>query len=413
MQKISMPQQKETYNSQHFTVISLSYEKADAFTRGRFAFFENHIAPFLALMNQRNLGDAFVLSTCNRTEIYATTNDPEGVAEVFCICLGVALQDFLPLVDIKTHHQAVAHLFRVAGGLESQILGDFEIISQIKKAYQNFKTYRKNSNALVEKAINTAIQISKRIKNETGISHGAASVAYAAVHYILNHPRVANIKNIMLLGVGEIGQNTLENLMKHLQGPAVKIANRNHEKAEKISKKYKIPQIDYADFKTELQHTDVLIVATAASHPIVFEADFGPRDILVLDLSMPPNVEPSAGLLPQVGLVNVDELSQQIAHTIAQRQKEIPKAEAILAEMTTDFNAWEQKRVVIPQIKNIKQHFELLQSLHSHSEDAEQHLLKKINNRFAKYLIEHPQQANDISLLMDEIMTVHLKTTTP
>ncbi len=111
---------------------------------------------------------------------------------------------------------------------------------------------------ILERAINLAIQISKRIKNETGISNGAASVSYAAVHYILKTQTQISDKNILLLGVGEIGQNTVENLVKHVYKPKVKIANRSFEKAEKIAEKYNIPQIAFDDFEEELKSTDIL-----------------------------------------------------------------------------------------------------------------------------------------------------------
>ncbi len=222
-----MLQYSNIHQTSNFAVLSISYEKADVETRGKFAFFDENIKNFVSRVHQEDLGDAFVVSTCNRTEIYTTSPNYLLVAEEYCKTIGVHLTDFLQFANILTKEEALIHLFRVAAGLESQIIGDFEIIGQIKKAYSRFKKERQNSNPYLERAINAAIQISKRIKNETGISNGAASVSYAAVHYILNSQKRIAEKNILLLGVGEIGQNTVENLVKHVYQPKIKIANRN------------------------------------------------------------------------------------------------------------------------------------------------------------------------------------------
>jgi glutamyl-tRNA reductase len=180
-----MNPQEKTYNTQNFTVLSISYEKANAEVRSKFAFFDEHVKNFVNEIHDKKLGDAFVVSTCNRTEIYTTASNYMSIAEMYCKSVDVSLMDFMQFVNVIKSEEALNHLFRVSAGLESQILGDFEIIGQIKNAYHRFKKYRKFSNPYLERAINLAIQISKRIKNETGISNGAASVSYAAVHYIL------------------------------------------------------------------------------------------------------------------------------------------------------------------------------------------------------------------------------------
>ena len=197
-----MSQNSHIHKTNNFAVLSISYEKADVETRGKFAFFDENIKSFVAEIHEKNLGDAFVVSTCNRTEIYTTTPNYLLVAEEYCESIGVHLSDFMQYATVITHEDALNHLFRVAAGLESQIIGDFEIIGQIKKAYNRFKAEKRNSNPFLERAINSAIQISKKIKNETGISNGVASVSYAAVHYILNHQTQISDKNILLLGVG-------------------------------------------------------------------------------------------------------------------------------------------------------------------------------------------------------------------
>ena len=407
----------KTYNTKNFTVLSISYEKANAETRSKFAFFDDNVKSFVNEIHDKKLGDAFVVSTCNRTEIYTTSQNYMAIAEMFCKSVEIGLMDFMQYVNVKNSEEALKHLFRVSAGLESQILGDFEIIGQIKNAYNRFKRHKRFSNPYLERAINSAIQISKRIKNETGISNGAASVSYAAVHYILKTQNHIKDKNILLLGTGEIGQNTIENLVKHVYQPKVKIANRSFEKAEKIAEKYKIPQIAFDDFENELKNTDILIVATGASQPIINQKHFpNGKETLVIDLSIPNNVDKKIAENEAVKLVDVDELSHHIQETIEQRKKEIPKAEEIIKEMTKEFLSWEKKRKFAPNIHQFKAALKHIEDHEMHNfhrkhkyvdvEDMElsEKLIQKITNRFAKYIIENPLRADEVTKLMNEIL---------
>ncbi|WP_300674183.1 glutamyl-tRNA reductase [Soonwooa sp.] len=415
-----MNQNNDTSKTSNFAVLSVSYEKADAETRGKFAFFDEHIKSFVNQIHDQNFGDAFVVSTCNRTEIYTTTSNYLLIAEQYCKTIGVNLSEFLQYVNIIQREDAVLHLFRVAAGLESQIIGDFEIVSQIKNAYNRFKKYKEASNPYLERAINSAIQISKRIKTETGISNGAASVSYAAVHYILNNVKNLSDKNILLLGVGEIGQNTIENMVKHVYQPKIKIANRSFEKAEKIAEKHSIQQIAFEVFPEELKKTDILIVATGAQKFIVNPDNFpADKEMLVIDLSIPNNVAKEIGALEKVDLIDVDQLSQQISETMEQRKKEIPKAEAIIKEMSKDFTEWERKRKFAPSITNFKNSLKQIESNEMHNihkrfqyakvEDMElsDKLIQKLTNRFAKYILENPWKAEEVSKLMEDILVLH------
>jgi len=407
----------KTYNTKNFTVLSISYEKANAETRSKFAFFDDNVKSFVNEIHDKKLGDAFVVSTCNRTEIYTTSQNYMAIAEMFCKSVEIGLMDFMQYVNVKNSEEALKHLFRVSAGLESQILGDFEIIGQIKNAYNRFKRHKRFSNPYLERAINSAIQISKRIKNETGISNGAASVSYAAVHYILKTQNHISDKNILLLGTGEIRQNTVENLVKHVYQPKVKIANRSFEKAEKIAEKYKIPQIAFDDFENELKNTDILIVATGASQPIINQKHFpNGKETLVIDLSIPNNVDKKVAENEAVKLVDVDELSHHIQETIEQRKKEIPKAEEIIKEMTKEFLSWEKKRKFAPNIHQFKAALKHIEDHEMHNfhrkhkyvdvEDMElsEKLIQKITNRFAKYIIENPLRADEVTKLMNEIL---------
>lgn len=411
-----MIEKNMVYQTSNFAVLSVSYEKANTTIRGKFAFFEEYTAEFVRQIKERHMGDAFVVSTCNRTEIYTTTHNYMFVAQLFCNILGVALVDFIKYCEVYKGEDALNHLFRVAGGLESQILGDFEIISQIKKSYARFKAYKRKTNSYLERAINIAIQVSKRIKNETQLSNGAASVSYAAVHHILNTQKSFSDKNILLLGLGEIGQNTLENLIKHIISPKIKVINRTKEKAELVARKFNVLSADFSHLREEVEQADILIVATGAPQSILHRDDFVVnKPKLVLDLSIPHNVDKSVGELPYIELVDVDLLSTHIEKTMDLRRKEIPNAEEIIKEMIREFLNWERKRRFTPHIYQFKSILNRIEQNEMHHfyrkhryigiEDMElsQKIIQKITNRFAKFVIENPMRADEISKLMDEI----------
>lgn len=412
-----MEKRHKLHNTAHFSVLSISYEKADADVRSKFTFFDDHIKSFVSSIHENKIGDAFVVSTCNRTEIYSTSSNYLLIAEEFCKATGVTLSEFLQFANIFTREAALNHLFRVAGGLESQILGDFEIIGQIKKAYTRFKREKKFSNPYLERAINSAIQISKKIKNQTALSTGAASVSYAAVHYIMNHTSHYHDARILLVGAGEIGQNTVENLLKHAPNCSIKIANRTTETAEKIAQKYQIPYIPYSDLANELKSTDILIVATGASEPIILKHHLAPdQKMLILDLSIPNNVSKEVTDNDNITLIDVDVISQSISKTIEQRRKEIPKAEEIIKEMTKAFIDWEKKRKHAPNIHHFKAMLKNIERNEMHNihrkhkyiriDDMEltDKIIQKITNRFAKYIIDNPLRSEEITKLMHEIL---------
>ena len=159
-------------------------------------------------------------------------------------------------------------MFRVGAGLDSQILGDFEIISQLKSSARVSKKYNL-IDAYLERLINSVIQASKRIKTETKLSTGATSVSFASVQYILNSIKNVNSKNILLFGTGKIGRNTCENLIKHTKNDHITLINRTRKRAEKIAGKFKVLVKDYSQLQEEIEKADILIVATSAQNPTI------------------------------------------------------------------------------------------------------------------------------------------------
>ena len=341
-------------SGKHFYTIGLSYKKADAEIRGHFSLNEEAKQGLLKQAKEEGIDAILVTSTCNRTEIYGFAQHPFQLIKLLCEHTHGTVEEFEKVAYVHKNKQAISHMFRVGTGLDSQILGDFEIISQLKVAFARSKKHGL-VNAFLERLVNAVIQASKRIKSETEISTGATSVSFASVQYILDNVPNVSDKNILLFGTGKIGRNTCENLIKHTQNEHITLINRTKDKAEKIAGKFNLIVKDYADLQAEIRNTDILIVATGAQNPTISkELIYSNKNLLVLDLSIPKNVSEDVANLLNVKLVHLDQLSKITDQNLERRKQFIPEAEAIIKEVETDFNKWLETRKFAPTIKALK-----------------------------------------------------------
>ncbi len=377
-----------------FYCIGLSYLKADAEIRGKFNL--NFVAKNTVLLQAKENGlqGVLVISTCNRTEIYGYANHPFELIKLLCDNSFGTVDDFQKVGYVYKNQEAVNHIFRVGTGLDSQILGDFEIVGQIKSGFVESKK-NELSNAFTERLVNSVIQASKRIKNETELSSGATSVSFASVQYILNNVSDISSKNILLFGMGKIGRNTCENLVKHTKNEHITLINRTKEKAERIAGKLNLIVKEYDELSSELQHTDILVVATGADIPTISNENLNPqKPVLVLDLSIPKNVDENITNNPNVTLVHLDELSKITDFTLENRKNYIPKAEEIIEEIKDEFSDWTNARKFAPTINALK---EKLNSI----KEAELDFQKKKISNFDE------QQAEIISNRIIQKITTH------
>ena len=399
-----------------FYVIGVNYKKADADTRGVFTIPDK--AQTLLLQDAKfnnNISALVILSTCNRTEIYSVCKDPKVLVALLCKYSQGTLADFSKIGFTLKDNIAVTHLFKVGTGMDSQILGDFEIISQLRAAFKKAKQF-KMLNAYTERLANTVIQASKRIKTETQLSTGATSVSFAAVQYILAHVPHVSQKKILLFGLGKIGRHTCENLVKHTRHKTLTLINRTHKKAEDLGGKLNLDVKPYSDIQVEISKSDVLIVATGATTPTVSQELLAlKKDLLILDLSVPRNVAPEVTKNPHVTLVHLDALSQITQATLASREAEIPKAEAIITELKNEFLNWLQSRTHVhtlqqfkAKLQKIKQEEIQFQSKkiadfnHAHAEAISDRIIQKITKDVARHLKSSNGEASkSIAILQD------------
>ena len=382
-----------------FYVVGLSYKKADADIRGKFSLDDVGKKNVLKQAQQEGIESLLVTSTCNRTEIYGFAQHPFQLIKLLCDNSQGTVEDFQKVAYIYKNQEAVRYMFRVGTGLDSQILGDFEIISQIKSAFTQSKSMNL-VNAYVERLVNAVIQTSKRIKNETEISSGATSVSFASVRYIFsNVDDIAN-KNILLFGTGKIGRNTCENLVKHTKHEQITLINRTKDTAERLARKLDVIVKDYSDLQLEIQKADVLVVATGAHNPTVDKAILNlKKPLLILDLSIPKNVNENVTTVDGVTLVHMDHLSQITDETLENRKKHIPAAEVIIEEIMNDFLAWTKQRKFAPTIHALKEKLNSIKESElsvqrkklSNFDEAQAELIsariiQKITNHFASHL---------------------------
>lgn len=396
----------------NFYAIGLNYKKADAEIRGHFSI--NDIAKEKILLQAKADGipSLTVISTCNRTELYGFAQHPYKIIKLLCEHTNGTVEEFEKVAYIYKNHDAVSHLFTVGTGLDSQILGDFEIISQLRNAFRESKKHD-IINPFMERLANAVIQASKRIKNETGISSGATSVSFAAVQYIM--ARVPNIseKNLLLFGTGKIGRNTCENLIKHTKNNHITLINRTKEKAEKVAGKFNLIVKDYADIQSEIALADVLIVATGAQQPTISnELLYLKRPLLILDLSIPKNVSEDVLENDLVTLVHMDHLSAVTDNTLEQRAAQLPLAKKIIAEIEKEFNQWADNRRFAPTIKALKnklaeikaaeidnQRKKIADFNEDQAEIISDRLIQKITTHFANHLKGEEGSAESIELI--------------
>ena len=338
-----------------FYAIGLSYKKADATIRGKFSLDSKAKSTILIQAEAEGIESLIVTSTCNRTEIYGFANHPYELIKLLCENSNGTVEEFQEVAYIYKNQEAVNHMFRVGTGLDSQILGDFEIISQLKIAFNESKS-NGLVNSFMERLINSVIQASKKIKTDTEISSGATSVSFASVQYIIkNVVDIAN-KNILLFGTGKIGRNTCENLVKHTKHEQITLINRTKDKAEKLAQKLDLIVKDYADLQLELQKADIVVVATGAQNPTIDKAILNlKKPLLILDLSIPKNVHENVIDVEGVTLIHLDHLSQITDETLENRKLYIPAAETIIEEINVEFTEWTKNRKFAPTIQALKE----------------------------------------------------------
>jgi glutamyl-tRNA reductase len=345
-------------------VIGISYKTAPLEIREKFSFSKEDILPFSELLQKETeISDLVLVSTCNRTEIYFSQDrhDNQSAFEM----IYEVIKKYKKISDHcwhyfyhRTNTGAVRHLFEVVSGLDSLIIGEDQIIGQVKEAYVNC-TELALTDAVLMRLFQKSFEAGKRVRTETGIKLGITSVSSAAVEMCANLLNGVADKTVFLIGAGETGSLALQNI--HKKGVRqLAVANRTFEKAEKIAEKYDGMAIPYEKYEKYIHGFDIIMVATASATPIITtEMVKKSRTIrpdhkqVFIDLSVPRNIESGVGELENVELLGVDDLQEIVNQTAEKKKESAQRAHLILDELVADFTEWTASRSLRPAINAI------------------------------------------------------------
>ena len=309
-----------------------------------------------------------VLSTCNRAEIYAageTDATAEAVARFFGEYHGIVQARMREHLYVRQGADAARHLFRVAAGLDSLVVGEPQILGQVKAAYAAAHDL-KHTGPLTNRLFHSAFAVGKRVRTETGLGEGAVSVSYAAIALAKKIFGTLKGLQVVILGAGEMAKLT----GLHLQAQEVRqiiIASRTLQTAEGLARRLDATAVPWSQLDSALATADIVVTATGAAEAVLsrarIEMAMRPRrgrPLFIIDIALPRDVEPAAGDLDQVFLYNIDDLQTIVQENLARRTTELARAEAIVEEEVAKFTAWMQSREIIPTVVALRQRFEAI-----------------------------------------------------
>jgi len=349
--------------------VGLSHRTAPVELRESVDFARGGLDAALAALASRGISrEVVVLSTCNRAEIYAAGGPEETVdrlGEFFSEYHGVPHAQVAQHLYRRSGADAARHLFRVAAGLDSLVVGEPQILGQVKTAYSSASDLRLTG-ALTNRLFHSAFGVGKRVRSETGLGEGAVSVSYAAV--ALAKKIFGNLKerSVLVLGAGEMAKLT----GKHLQAQGVKsitIASRTLAAAQSLATYLQGRAVSWTSLDEALGEADIVVAATGAAEPVLprarIEEVMRPRrqrPIFIIDIAVPRDVEPDAGSLDQVFLYNIDDLQTVVKENLARRGAELARADAIVEEEVARFASWMHSREIVPTVIALRQRFEAI-----------------------------------------------------
>jgi len=337
-----------------FCIAGLSYKKAEFNVRGRFSVDEVAKKAILADAAQMGLKSVLIVSTCNRTEVVGYAPHPHVLGALLVKHAGGGtMEELLDFGYFIRGFEALHHAFKVGSGLDSQIIGDFEIAGQMKQALA-FSQKLGMVGPVLDRTFGFIAQASKKIKNKTALCEGTVSVSFAAIEWLQQELKEEKA-SILVIGAGKFGANVMKNLLHYFPSSEVAISNRTLLKAKKIAADLPVEVIPFSSIQEKADHFDAIITCTNAPEPIIRAEYFSTgKKRLLFDLSVPANIHENVKDIKGVHLVNVDDISVMLDNTISRRTADVPKAEAIIAEYMDAFYDWLGTHSHAPVIHEMK-----------------------------------------------------------
>lgn len=383
-------------------LLGINHDTAPVGLRERLNFSEGDLSETLVALSTRpGCGEAVVLSTCNRVELYVRCDDLDEARTELTRFLsdfhGVNPAALAPHLYGLASSEAAQHLFRVAAGLDSLVVGEPQILGQVKEAYTTASEVG-CTGSLLNKLFHCSFAAGKRVRSETELGEGAVSISYAAV--ALARKIFGNLAdhNVLLVGAGEMSELTAVHL-KAQQVSRIVVINRTASQAENLAEKIGGEAIPWTEMQQVLATTDVVVTATGSPTPIITSNQVEAvmrtrrnRPLFIMDIAVPRDVEASAGTIEQVFLYNIDDLQAIVSENLARRSAQITKAEVIVAEEVNGFMTWLRSRRAVPTLVALRQRFEVIRQ-------AE---LKRLESKLASLAPADRARVEDVTRLIVE-----------
>jgi glutamyl-tRNA reductase len=350
----------------HYTVIGTSYQQNTVAYREKVTFSSEEIQRFLpAVVKTGVIQECALLSTCNRTEIYFVSEDPSAALSYMLQSLAQSKSEAASTLFAKGYQyhnrNCVQHLLRVAAGLESQMVGETQILHQVKNAHQLARAAGA-AGLFLNRLFNFAVQAGKRVRHETAIGVGAISIGSAAIELVRRKLPPQECATILLLGAGEMAEQAALHLTaKQSADVRLLIASRTRQRAEALAQRTGAESLAWENLPQTLPEASAIIAATSAPQPVLRPEHFSSRrhaitsgpPLLCIDIGMPRNIDPAVAQFPHVRLYDLDHLNGVIDKNLQIRLAELPKAEKIIDELLAEFGEWYHALKVVPTIKSL------------------------------------------------------------
>jgi glutamyl-tRNA reductase len=348
-------------------LLGVSHRTAPLALRERLDFASRDVGnALLVLANRPAVAEAIVLSTCNRSEIYVETPDTtrarDELMRFLCEYHKLTPETFQPHLFEYGDRAAVAHLFRVAAGLDSLVVGEPQILGQVKDALQS-AAEKRSAGPVLGKVFTWSFGVGKRVRTETALGEGAVSVSFAAVALARKIFGRLNGRRVLVVGAGEISTLTAQHLRSQGVGEII-ITSRTDAHAAALAAEVGGMAVPWEGMVNALGTADIVLTATGSQRPIITRAQLEPvtrhrgSPLFIIDVAVPRDVDPAVGEIEQVFLYNVDDLQQIVQENLSRRAGEIERAEAIVNEEVSRFMAWQRSRGAVPTVIALRQRFE-------------------------------------------------------
>jgi len=385
----------------NFTIIGISHRNAPIEVRERFCLDSEKIMALLDDAYSTGVSSLFIISTCNRTELVTRQASSHELIRLMTTYSEGSVDDFHNFGFIYEGRRAVEHLFSVSTGLESQILGDLQIIKQVKQGYE-LSAKQQMIDGVMHRLMQSVFRAHKCSRSETSLGKGTASVASAAVRFACLTFESLHDKNILLVGTGKHGTITCKNLLSS-GARNMTLVNRTRDRAELLSDRFDLKVADMECLPEEISKADLVIVSTSSNEPVIsmdhMQKSFEERKFKVmLDLSVPRNIDTKVGELDFVDLANIDMLNDATDRVCCMREKEIPLVKKIIEKEIKEFEAWLSEQNSVPAIKALIDKLERIRDselefmrdkISAADVDKMENLARKIVNKISAFIIEY------------------------